>query len=673
MERIDLYLQWQLGETYENTAEENALVQKVSALFAIAESIQKSNEHANPRKIAQQRKAYQGILNALDSKTGLESDRKSKQLYKPIYELIEAKIDNNVPMPKMSPRHKDDIVLCQRTEDYLKFEMDRMLSLQENDRCERATYTDGTSWFKIGWDSLDSTHNRSGDLRVEVLLIDQVIPEPGVRNYKLMNYIFERQKIQLSRLYDIYGRIISPAETGQNTAEVITFYYKNKNGIIGRLMYSYNSRQVIVHEEDWQIRKIRKCTKCATVNPIQEECKNCGNKTFKYENATEEILAEDIKYMYNPYEAGESDNPDDTIKEVVFLEKDTRIPFYRVRQLPFIPRPSVSSLDSIYGVSEVGLLVDIQDSINKILTKTEDKQLKSGVIVTHHERSKINNTDDTFKMMGVKTAEEANMIQVKQVLADVNQDLALQSVLYQSMRNITGITESYQGKKDTTATSGKAKELMAVQSAGRLESLRIMKGAAYAGVYELMFKYLLAFSDETRKFVKILPDGKKQETMWNKYMFLDKDTFGKVYYKDDFAFSTDPAATLGNNRNQMWQETMSQFLQGTFGDPSDPRIRKMFWNILDQHQYPLAKVAIAGIEETEQHLPQELEAAILQNPQILQMASALVAEQQKGSGQGGARPNSGPEGNGFTQAANIERTNERNRVASGNPMQVKGV
>ena len=43
--------------------------------------------------------------------------------------------------------------------------------------------------------------------------------------------------------------------------------------------------------------------------------------------------------------------------------------------------------------------------------------------------------------------------------------------------------------------------------------------------------------------------------------------------------------------------------------------------------------------------------------QIQQMISG-------GDGRGGARPNSGPEGNGATHAANVERTNERNRAAT---------
>jgi hypothetical protein len=304
----------------------------------------------------------------------------------------------------------------------------------------------------------------------------------------------------------------------------------------------------------------------------------------------------------------------------------------------------------------------MQDSINKILTKVEDKIMKSGVVVTKPDKMKLNDSDDTFKIMGVKTAEEAAMVQAKQIQADVSNDVAAAQLFYESARSSSGVTESFQGKIDNTATSGKAKEISAMQSAGRLESLRIMKAAAFSGVYELLLKYLLAFSDETRTFVKILPNGKKEEMIWNKYMFLRKDKYGNIYYADDFAFSTDPAATLSNNRVQMWQETLQQFTMGTLGNPADPRTLKLFWNMLHSMQYPLAATVIAGIEEIEQHLPPELEQAIMQNPELLQMLRDLV----EGSGEqrGGARPNSGPEGNGATQAANVNKTNVRNSAAT---------
>lgn len=657
MDRIDLYLQWNIDHRYQNTPKEQAMVEKVAALYAIASSYQEGISYASPENLRKWRKAYLGTLNALDRDTGKESKRKSISLRKMIYELIESTVDNSIPMPRLSPRRKEDLPLVDVTENYLKFEIDRMLTEQENDRSERATYIDGTSWYKICWDSLDNTYERSGDLRVECLLADQFIPEPGCTDYRIMNYGFERSEMSLSRIYDLYHRLIIPINTGNNTTEVISYYYRNENGVIGRFMYASQSRQVIAWDDDWQIRKLRKCTACGTVNPIGDVCRNCGNTHFHYENATTEILEEDLQLLRNPYAEGETDDPTQNAEVVTFLEAGTEVPFYQIRQLPFVPRPAVSSLETIYGISEVGILLEMQDSVNKILTKVEDKILKSGTVVTKPQKMKMNSEDETFKIMGVRTTEEAQMVQSKQVLADVSQDIAAAQLFYESARASSGVTQAYQGQTDSTATSGKAKEISALQSAGRLESLRVMKSAAFAGVYELMFKYLLAFSDETRRFVKVLPNGQKEEMLWNKYMFLRKDKWGNLYYADDFAFSTDPAATLSNNRVQMWQEALQQFTMGTFGNPQDPRVLELYWNIMDEMQYPLSKMALAGIQEASAHIPADLEQALLQNPQILQQAAALT---QQSSGQGGARPNSGPEGNGQTHAANVDKTNQKN-------------
>lgn len=674
MDRIDLYLH-SVGEGgYKNTKKENTMVEKVSALFNMAKAYQEGIEYVSPKNLEKWRKAYLGTLNALDKRTGEESKRKSKPLRKMIYELIESKVDNSIPMPRITPRRRDDLALVDITENYLKFEMDRMLTEQENDRSERATYIDGTSWYKVCWDSLDSAYERSGDLRVEVLLADQVLPEPGCKDYRLMNYCFEKSNMSVSRIYDLYGRFILPTD-GSNMIEVISYYYKNEHGLVGRFMYASTSRQVISWDEDWQIRKVRKCEICSNVHPVGDHCNNCGGTKFKYDNAEKEILEEPLMRVHNPYEEGQSDDPTDTVSADVFLEAGTEIPYYQVRQLPFVPRISISSLDTMYGVSEVSILLDMQDSVNKILSKVEDKILKSGAVVTKPAKMKVNDADESFKIMGVKSAEEAQMVQTKQILADVSQDIAGAQLFYESARASSGVTESYQGKVDNTATSGKAKEISAMQSAGRLESLRVMKSAAIAGVYELMFKYLLAFSDETRKFVKILPDGQREEMLWNKYMFLRKDKYNNLYYADDFAFSTDPAATLSNNRVQMWQETLQQFTMGTMGNPQDPRTLLLFWQIMDSMQYPLAKLVLAGIKEQSQHLPPDLEQALMQSPEVLATATALVNGQ--GEQRGGARPNSGPEGNGQTHAANVNKTNTKNaamtqRTGSTQTMQMSG-
>lgn len=658
--RVDMYLQRNIADQYVNTEEENELVDKFAELYSLALSAQQNTEEANPKNLAKWRKAYYGTLNAL-TKDGEESTRKGRSLRKMVYELIESKIDNSIPMPKIRPRYKTDLPLVSVTENYLKFEVDGIFTKYLNDRSERSTYVDGTSWYKVWWDSLDNTHERSGNVKIDLCRVDQIVPQPGVSDYRQLEYIFERKELSLTRIWDLYHRRIIPTEANTNVIEVISCYYLNSDRVVGLFMYAPHSRQVICNEEDWQIRKLRTCTVCGTVNPTGDTCRNCGSKTFKYENATEEILENDIEEIYNPYEVGETDDESekDHYKSRVFLTAGTKIPFYKITQLPFIPRPAISSLDNIYGTSEVKVTLESQDAINKLLTKALEKTMKSGTILTKPEKLKIGDSDDTIKVLSVRTTEEAAMVQSRAVVADTSQDLVMAATLYESGKASSGVTESFQGAKDNSATSGKAKQYAAVMTAGRIESLRVMKSAAFAGLYELVLKYLLAFSDEPRKFVRVLPNGSQKEEVWNKYMFLDKDKYGNIYYRDDLRFDSDPASTLSQNRAQMWQETQDKFVQGAFGNPADPRVLELFWNIMDSLQYPLAKVVLAGIKENSQHLPPEVEQMIMTNPEL----QALIAQTLQSSGEqrGGARPNSGPVGNGATHASNVERTNERNR------------
>lgn len=696
MDRIDLYLMRNLGKAgYVNTEHEQERLNKFVQLFTIANAAKQHNPLANDDNINRWRQAYYGTLPALN-KDGGYSNRRMKTMRKMVYEFVESKIDNSIPTPKMVPKHAAETPLVQVTEDYLQYEIDNIFGKYLNDRSERSTYVDGTCWYKVWWDSTAGDYLSNGKVKIDVCLADQIVPQPGVVDYRKLQYIFEIQQLSIATIYDLYHRLITPTasntsipaseikqDSDLSTVTVITCYYINEKGIVGRFMWSKNTLQVICDEEDWQIRKLRTCTACGHAQAIGDTCEVCGSQSFRYENAETEYLTEPLYQMYNPYEEGETeDKEQDVTQPVLFLEEGAEIPFYKVRQLPFIPRPAVSSIESMYGIGDPFIILQAQDSINKMLTKMEEKTLKAGTIVTKPSKLKINNNDEAIKIIDVRTAEEAAMFQAKPVAADTSQDILSSNLLYDTAKATCGITNSFQGQRDTTATSGKAKEFAAMQTAGRIQSLREMKAAAFAGVYELVLKYLLAFSDEPRTFVKVLPNGETTEEEWNKYMFLAKDKYGTVYYRDDFSFKTDAVSTLATNRVAMWQETTEKFIQGMLGDPADPRTMELYWNLMEQQQYPLAKLVLAGIKDNAQHLPPDIERMLISNPEILQAAMAMLQQQQEGQleqreeqavqpqqgagGAGGARVNSGPQGNGATHAANVERTNARNRAANPN-------
>lgn len=660
MDRLNLYLQDGAVTYYSNTEHEEERLQRFDILYQRAKSAQLLDPELRPDTLDKYRRAYSGELGALQ-KDGAENRNKHlRHLRKVVYEFIESKVDNSVPMPKMSARYRRDKYLVDVTESYIKDNLDTSFAKYVNDAAERSTYIDGTSWFKVCWDSDDNTAERSGHVRVEVLPVDRVIPQPGVSDYRDLEYIFERSSVSSSLLYELYGRLIMPVNNDSNIVEVVNCYYLNDDGVVGLFSWAEATRQVICDEVDWQVRKIRRCTNCGAVQPVQTTCDNCGHSHFRYKVADEEILAEDLLEVRNPYIDGESNDPNAENVTQVFAYAGTKIPFYRLRQLPFVPRPAVSRIGSLYGTSEVKMILEEQDATNKMLTKSLDKGLKSGTVITKPATIRVGDMDDTVKMVSVRTAEEAQMVQAKQLVSDVSQDMVLANMYYESARSSSGVTESFQGKSDSTAVSGKAKMYAAAQSAGRIQSLREMKAASFAGMYELVLKYLLAFSDEPVRFTRLLPNGETSEVEWNKYMFLAKDKYGAFYYRDDFKFNTDAASTMSQDRATMWQETDNKFVQGMLGSPADPRTLELYWNIMSSFEYPLARLALSGIKDNSKHLPYQVEQALMNNPELLQQVMATIEEGQEH--RGGARANSGPEGNGATHSANVERTNERNRA-----------
>ena len=94
-----------------------------------------------------------------------------------------------------------------------------------------------------------------------------------------------------------------------------------------------------------------------------------------------------------------------------------------------------------------------------------------------------------MKKIYLSSPADKSYLDVYDLQGDIEQDMAYLAQIYEEARQVIGITDSFQGRKDSTATSGKAKEFSAAQSAGRLESKRVMKDAAYAALFEAMFKF----------------------------------------------------------------------------------------------------------------------------------------------------------------------------------------
>ena len=677
--RVLTYLNADKSNNYVNTVEENELVNLWKQKFVIAKA-EYEKSRCNSQKVKTWRDAYEGIIYKTDE-NGNQTTETVKPLRRLAYELIEDKVNPRIPAPKMSPRYHADLVPVNATEHLIKHEMNKMLSEETHSESEHSTLIDSTSWFKVSWNPFDNTHERSGMPIVEVCPIDTVFPQPGIYDYKRLEYIFEVGTITQAQCKDLFGRtVISP--DNNDIVEIVTVYYLNEDRHLGRFIWVEATGQVLANELEWAIRKRRECAKCHTVAPIAAECPICGSKKFEYVSVKEETLTEDMPLITNPYRAGTSMDPKDDIDQIdeaQTIPAGTVIPHYLIRQLPFVPRRNVKLARSLYGISEVELMLENQEETNRFLNKASRKSAASKTYITKMRDTAITNENDELSYIDVDDPKEVSAIQPKQVLSDINEEMAMAATLYDYAKSTSGITNTDQGKADTTANSGKAKQIQLAASEQRKQAPNTMRDAAYAGLYELIFKFMLAFSDEERSFVNLLPDGTQREEVWSKYMFLSRDDNGDFYYRDDFAWSVDTASDITQDRMTMWQLIDQDFLNGTMGNELDPaRAMKMYWQMKEQFGYPTAKYALAYINDSVKHLPTQIEQLLVNNPEALQLALSFIQDTQKaamgggsgtavqGMGAGGARPNSGPDGNGATHAANVQKTNNKNRANAGN-------
>ena len=315
--------------------------------------------------------------------------------------------------------------------------------------------------------------------------------------------------------------------------------------------------------------------------------------------------------------------------------KPTLIPFYKPDVYPIVLQRSVSVYGQLLGSSDVDAIEDQQNTINRMEQKIIDRLIKAGTRITLPDRADLRIDPEDSEKWYIGNVADRNMIGVYDFSGDLQYELAYLAQVYEEARQILGITDSFQGRRDPTATSGVAKEYSAAQAAGRLESKRVMKNAAYAQLFELMFKFWLAYSDEPRPVSYKDFKGETQYEEFNRYDFLEQDADGQWYWNDQFLFSCDTSAPLASNREAMWQETRLNLQTGAFGDPTQTDTLILFWSKMEELHYP-------GAGTTKKYLEDKLQREQAQAQQMQMMQMQLQAQQAQAQ----AMPGMAPAGSG---------------------------
>ena len=547
-----------------------------------------------------------------------------------VAEIIEAEVSSDIPTPKVTPQHQEDEQLAKTIEDYLRDEIDRLPFERINDQDERTTPVHGGDLFLVEWDNTAMTHTTRGALSVSLLHPRQFIPQPGVYEIPDMDYFF----IQLAQTKDCiknkYGVDVSTESEEQPDArgfdmptvdDMVTEnigYFRNRDGGIGRVAWCNDI--LLEYMEDYQARRIKRCSKCG-MEMQGDTCPYCGNA--KSEDSVENSFPRTDESGIPMTRITEEITLDEMGNPIVTQrEEQEMIPYYKPDVYPVVLRRNVSCFGSLMGVSDVEMIRDQQMALNKLTSEVDIKLLAGGSYVVLPKGVQVKRTDEQFKVYEITSPEQKAMLDVITLQPNISQDMSYMQYTYQAMREQIGITDSFQGRADRTATSGTAKEFSAAQAAGRLESKRVMKNAAYADLFEVMFKFLLAYSDEPRPMTYKDTDGTQSYGVFDKMAFLKFDEAGEPYWDDEFLFSVDQTAPLAGNREALWQEARGNLEKGCFGNPQDYQTLVMFWTIMEGLHYPLAT-------EIKQQMQKRLEEQQMMQQQAMQM-QAMQQLQQRG-------------------------------------------
>ena len=567
------------------------------------------------------------------------------------FEVVEAQVESDIPTPKVTAIRQEDEPLADVVENLLRNVLDRLPFERLNDEGERISPVQGGHGLLVDWQDGISGRDWMGDLRVTMMHPRGIIPQANVSQIADMDWIFLESPATRRQIREVFGveleenenesdpdarRLGDGPDSSGEIVTLVTCYYRNSKGGIGR--YRWVNDTVVEDLEDYQVRRVQMCAACGAVGD-GHRCRYCQGTRFTVEVQEFEELTEDIEtrmgtvipamteqrdefgqVVLEPLTEGEgvlpqlrSVNGPAAVRYVPVMAP-TRIPYYKPDVYPIVVRKNVSKFGRFLGGSDIDAIADQQNTMNQLSTKIKGKVLGGGSFTTLPLDGATIVNDQDNRVVRVDNPAKMQMIKTFNTQVDINMDLALRAQIYEEARQTIGITDSMQGRKDPTATSAVAKEFSAQQAAGRLESKRVMKRAMYQDLFEVIFKFFLAYCEEPRWLHKSNENGETEYLVFDRHDFLYQDEAGEWQYNTDFLFSCDSAAPLATDRQALWKEARMNFQQGAMGPVNEVSSLLRFWTQMEKLHYPMAADMRRSFEE---EMERQQEAAAQQQQQAM--------------------------------------------------------
>ena len=581
-------------------------------------------------------KTYQGYYDgdrsvAQDPNSSYSPSKKASNVRNIVYELIESQVDSSIPMPKVRAIHPEDEELAKKLEHYLENKIKTTKLPLLNDMMERNVPVQGGDFFHVQWDANAGLHSQIGDIKVSEIHPKKLIPQPGMVEIEEMDYFFVQELYTKKKVKAIYGVSVedcgndytdlageqsSTASINSDIVTVNTAYYHNEHGGVG--IFVWCDTEILLDLDDYEARYLDHCAKCGAVmqNGVWPEC---GSKKVKKMPEEYEEMAEgmEVKTSYpmadgtfsrniDPFTEEEAPRMDENGQPVMdemgqpvmeVRKVKRKIPYYKPNIYPVVLRKNITQNDRLLGGSDVAVIIDQQDTVKKLGSKINEKLLKGGSFVTLPTGIDVEKTDKELKILRVRNAADKSLIDVINVQPNVQNDLSYEETNYNWAKSALGITDSFQGKFSSSEVSGTARQYAINQAAGRLESKRTLKNESFAKLYEYMFKFWLAYSDQSSAIISTDSNGTANYDEIDRHEFLKIDSAGEFYWDDEFLFETDPTSTLMQNREALWNQTDLKLQSGAFGPVGDLETARAYWTIQKANGYPNAAIILNIIEQ----------------------------------------------------------------------------
>lgn len=552
---------------------------------------------------------------------------KANNVVNVIYELIESQIDTQIPQPSVKSKWPGKEYLEKMIEDSIKNDFLESDIYRINDENERITPVQGFSILTVDWNPDIDRHLYRGEIQLDNRHPKTLIPEPGCYRIQDMAYFFLLFSVPASYVKRRYGIDVemqgeefpqystidgeSDNNSNGNNVTIITRWGKDEDGIISK--YSWVGDTKLEYHEDYFARKVTRCSYCYSVMKTEEQqegeepcpvCLEYGREEYKRIESTEdkEVLEEDfIK------------------KDGTVIPAGTEIEYFKPTRYPVIIRKNVPIPFNFGGQSDIDIIRDQADAIKKVVSTMEEKILRGGVIIKADSGHKFSLKNDLYQVVKGNVA-ELNSLQTMDIQGNIAQEFEFFQQQYKGAKDTLGITDSFQGKPDSTAQSGKAKMVQVAQSSGRMMSKQFNKKTSFKELFEIMFEFKLSFYDEIRPYLQLDVSGQPVHGEFDKYEFLEQDASGEWFYNTDFLFSAE--AGDGIPKDKMW--LMAQTLTYTQAGLMD---KVQFWTAMEKFGYPGATDYKGKAIEEQQMMMQQQQMMAEQQQMMQQQQMGMQADE----------------------------------------------